>query len=110
MDKLKTKIDHLLWAFMWLLPVLAFFVQYYRAGAELTLLQYVDTHYAFDFIKNILDTVWETAFSCELKISGYLSYLVVVEIAHCLFDVIVFIPRFAHELIDRGTHLCRKEK
>lgn len=108
--KTKEKIDLYLWAFMWLLPVLAYFIQFYRSGTAVNLLAFIDENFTFDFIKNLLNNIWQHAFDSNLKIAGYLSYLVVVEIAHCLFDVVVFIPRFAHEVIDKGVHLCRKEK
>lgn len=110
MFKSKEKIDNALWALIWLLPFLAYAIQYYRSGTDITMLNYVNSNYTFTWIKNILDQIWNTAFGCDLKLSGYLSYLVMVEIGHCLFDVMIFIPRFAHELIEKGTTLCKNGK
>lgn len=103
--KTKEKIDLYLWALMWLLPILAFFIQYYRSGTEINLLAFIDDTFAFQYIKDILNNIWQKAFSSDLKIAGYLSYITVVEIAHCLFDVIVFIPRFAHEVLEKATNI-----
>ena len=107
--KLKQKIDLLFWAFMWILPVFIFFVTYYRSGLEVDFIHFIDMNFAFPFIHDILDNVWNTAFGSTFSCSGYLSYLVAVEIAHCLFDVVVFIPRFAHSLIERSESLCQRK-
>ena len=100
---MKQKIDHILWALIWMLPIIGYFIQYISAGADIRLLSYIDTEFSFDYVKNILDGIWVKVFSCDLKISGLLSYLVVVEVAHCLFDALVFIPRFAHNVIEKGV-------
>lgn len=107
--KLKEKIDHFLWAFMWLLPFLAFLVSWWRIGSAPPILQFIDEQFAFSFISDIFNDVWQAAFSTSLPIAGYLSYLVCVEIAHCLFDVVVFIPRFAHSLVERSESLCQRK-
>ena len=96
------KIDRLLWALIWLIPFIAYVVTYWRTGEAIPVFTYIDNHYTFDFVKNITDNIWQQAFDCSLVISGYISYLVAIEIAHCLFDAIVFIPRFAHNIIERS--------
>lgn len=106
--KLKEKIDQFLWAFMWLLPFLAFVVSWWRVGSAPAVLTFIDGQFAFPFIQDILNNVWNTAFGSSLSIAGYLSYLVCVEIAHCLFDIVVFIPRFAHSVVERSVMLCQK--
>lgn len=100
MRGLKTKIDYFLWAFMWMLPALAFFVSWYRIGAAPSMLSFVDEQFSFSFVKEIINSVWNKAFGADLALAGYISYLVCVEVVHCLFDVIVFIPRIAHSFID----------
>ncbi len=107
--KLKQKIDLILWAFVWVLPVFAFFVSYYRIGSAPQLLTFIDEQFAFPFVRDIINNVWTAAFGAALPLAGFLSYLVGVEIAHCLFDVVVFIPRFAHSLIERSEDLCRRK-
>ena len=101
MRGLKIKIDHYLWAFMWVLPVLAFFVSWYRIGDAPSMLTFVDEQFSFPFVRDIINEVWSKAFSAELALAGYVSYLVCVEVVHCLFDALVFIPRIAHSFIDK---------
>lgn len=100
MDK-KLNLDRILWGILWLAPLIGYLVAFWRIGSAPPVFEYIDEHFAFSFVKDIFDNVWQTAFESKLVISGYLSYLVVVEVAHCLFDVIVFIPRFAHALVEK---------
>ncbi len=110
MEKMKEKIDHLLWAFVWLIPVIGYIVAFWRQGSAPPIFEYISNNFAFEWIKNILDTVIETAFNTNFSITGYISYLVGVEIIHVMFDIIVFIPRFAHWVIEWATTLGRCEK
>ena len=110
MAKFKAKIDLVLWALIWVLPVFAFFVSWYRIGSAPELLAFIDEQFAFGFVRDIINNVWSLAFGSTLPLAGYLSYLIAVEVAHCLFDAVVFIPRFAHAIIERGERLCSREK
>lgn len=101
MAKLKGKIDLLLWAGIWLLPFFAFFVSWFRVGSAPALLMFVNEQFAFPFVQDIINDVWELVFGSELQLAGYISYLVCVEVIHCFFDAIVFIPRLAHAFIDK---------
>ncbi len=108
MEKLKYKIDHLLWAFVWLIPIIGYLIAFWRTGTDVIIFTYINNNFSFTWIKNILDTVITTAFNTEFAITGYISYLVGVEIIHVMFDIIVFIPRFAHDMIDWGCNLGRE--
>ena len=111
MKNLKSKIDAYLWAFMWVLPVFVFFVSYYRSGgAPEFFLWFEREGMVFPFVKDVLDNVWQMAFGDYLFLSGYISYLVCIEVVHCLFDAIVFIPRIAHSFIDRAVGYAGGEK
>jgi hypothetical protein len=109
MAKLKLKIDHFLWAFIWMLPVFAFFVSWYRIGSAPEILTFIDEQFAFPWVRDLINDVWQTAFGAELQLAGFLSYLIAVEVAHCLFDAVVFIPRFAHSLIEKGEKICSRD-
>ncbi|MBR2312471.1 MAG: hypothetical protein IKA46_04205 [Clostridia bacterium] len=100
---LKQKIDLWLWALIWILPVLGYVVSFWRAGNAVPIFEYINTNFSFELIRNLLDQIWLKAFDSQLVLSGYISYLIVVEVVHCVFDAIVFIPRFAHALIDKFT-------
>ena len=110
MRGLKTKIDHFLWAFMWMLPVLAFFVSWYRIGAAPSMLSFIDEQFSFSFVKDVINNIWNKAFGADLVLAGSISYLVCVEVVHCLFDALVFIPRIAHSFIDRAVGLAGGER
>ena len=100
---LKQKIDLYLWALIWILPVLGYVVSFWRAGNAIPIFEYINANFSFEMIRNVLDQIWLKAFDSQLVLSGYISYLIVVEVVHCVFDAIVFIPRFAHTLIDKFT-------
>lgn len=102
-EKMKDKIDQLLWAMVWILPVLGYVVAYWRTGNAIPLFEYINTNFSFEFIKTLLDNIWLKVFNSQLVLSGYISYLVVVQIAHCMFDAVVFIPRLAHDFIEKFT-------
>lgn len=61
MAKLKLKIDHFLWAFIWMLPVFAFFVSWYRIGEAPAMLAFIDEQFAFPFIRDLINNVWTTS-------------------------------------------------
>ena len=102
-SKTKQKIDYILWALIWLLPVISYVVTYYRIGNAIPMFEYIDTHFSFGYVKTLLDNIWQKVFSSQLVLSGYISYLIVVEIVHCMFDAVVFIPRLAHGIIEKFT-------
>ena len=110
MTKLKSKIDLFLWALICMLPLFAFFVSWYRVGAAPELLTFIDEQFAFSFVRDIINNVWNTAFGSALPLAGFISYLVCVEVVHCLFDAVVFIPRIAHSFIDRFVTFARGDK
>lgn len=103
MRSLKNKIDAFLWAFMWMLPVIAFFVSWYRIGAAPSVISFIDEQFSFSFVKDVINNIWNKAFGADLVLAGYISYLVCVEVVHCMFDALVFIPRVAHSFIDRAV-------
>lgn len=109
MKNLKLKIDSFLWAIIWLLPILAFFISWYRVGSAPQLFTFIDEQFAFGWVQDLINNVWNTAFGENLPLSGFLSYLIGVEVAHCLFDAVVFIPRFAHNLIEKGEKICSRD-
>lgn len=98
---LKTAIDYILWAIIWLLPFISFVVSFWRQEGAVPIFEYIDANFAFSYVKDILDRIWDAAFGSSPVISGYISYLVMVEVVHVMFDAVVFIPRFAHDLIER---------
>ena len=110
MKKLKNKVDVFLWAFMWMLPVLAYFIAWFRIGAAPEILAFIDDQFSFGFVRDIINDVWQLAFEETLPVAGLISYLVGIEVVHCLFDAVVFIPRIAHTFIDRAIDFAGGDK
>ena len=96
------KCDKFFWFIVLLLPVFAYFVTAYRMTGAPDFLTFCEA-YRFEFIANIFESVFTKAEFGSLPVVNYLSYCVGVEIAHCLFDVVVFIPRFCHKIIAKAV-------
>lgn len=105
-QKMKNKIDQLLWALIWLLPVLSYVVTFWRVGDAVPIFTYVNANFSFAFVRELLDAIWLKVFNSALPLSGYISYLVVVEVVHCMFDAVVFVPRLAHAFIEKFTNFA----
>lgn len=95
----KRSLDRILWFIIMLLPIGVWFVLSWRNPSASDFLSYINS-WAFPWVENILDSLFSYFDNYVCPCNGFLSYLVAVEIAHCAFDTIVFIPRFAHWLND----------
>ena len=96
------KCDKIFWVIVLLLPVFTYFVTAYRITGAPDFLTYCEA-YRFDFVANIFESVFTMSNFGALPIANFLSYCVGVELAHVMFDVIVFIPRFSHKLISKAV-------
>ena len=95
------KLDKLFWWIVALLPVFIYVLGHFR-DSNVSMTDFLALVPTFPFIQETLDEVCTLAFGHTFQLNVYLAYLVGVEILHVLFDVIVFIPRFAHKLIDKS--------
>lgn len=101
-NRFARKCDKVFWFIVLLLPLFAYFVTAYDRSIQPTFLEYMAI-YRFGFVADIFESVFIKANFGTLPIVDYLSYCVGVEIAHCLFDVVVFIPRLAHKWISKAV-------
>ena len=114
MAKLNKKLDYWFWFIVGIFPVFLF-LTCYRSGASsindyYTFEQFCEYFgFRFDFIANIITDVCQRVFSGDLPGTNFASYFIGIQIIHCFVDVLVFIPRFAHDLIDRSEHLWKKD-
>lgn len=97
-------IDRVIWMLIWVLPFFAWRFQIEAVATTLPFLEWVDQYYAWSFIKEIFDNVSTVAFGSTFALAGYISYLIEVEIIHVLFDIVVFIPRFTHKLMEKAVN------
>ena len=96
------KCDKFFWTVMLLLPILAYFFGNFHAAESANFLEYVNT-WKFSFIADIIDSVLSTVNFGTFPLVGYLSYCVGVEILHCFYDFLVFIPRLAHKWVGKAV-------
>lgn len=103
MNKFERKLDMVLWAVIWLLPILLYFIMWFRIGSAPDFINFVNSSWRFDFVADILDNVWSLCFNgSAMPLSGYISYIASVEVVHAFLDAVIFIPRLAHRLIEKG--------
>lgn len=103
-SRLQDKLDRALWFVLAVLPLIVFYVLNYRQGANTDFITFVSSFSPFPFITDVLNSVTSAAFGVEFALNAYFGYLAGVEIMHVLFDVIVFIPRFAHKILSKAVN------
>ena len=96
------KLDRLLWFLMAIIPFIVYFWE--LCFEYVAFYDFMTEFGAFPFITDIINEVTQSAFDTQFMITPYLGYLVGVEIMHVLFDVIVFIPRFAHKILSKAIN------
>ena len=103
-ERLSRKLDAVLWFLLALLPVIVYFVMYYRTGNAVPFSDYINDIWRFDFIANIFESVFSSTgiFGSSFVIAPYISYLVSLEIMRVFFYAIVFVPRFAYHFLTKG--------
>ena len=111
--KLNNKLDAIFWWLIWLLPLIGAFVCLW-CGNDNSIADFTTfiQGFSFTFILDIISSMESMlSFSLPAILTAYASYIVSVEIVHVFVDVMVFIPRFAHKLVDLDTYTCeRREK
>lgn len=104
--RLSDRLDIYFWWFIWLLPligaVIVFFMGDVNSFADFA--EFI-SHFDFDFIYDVL-TDLESLTSLEYPaiLKSYASYVVSVEIMHVFVDVMVFVPRFCHHLVQPNMY------
>lgn len=102
-NRFSRKIDKIFWFIVALLPIIIYFVTAYRNPSAPDFFTFCIS-WRFDYVSRIFESVFATSFGgAEIGILMYLSYVVCVEIAHCMFDILVFIPRLAHKFISKAV-------
>ena len=111
-------LDRVIWAFIALLPVLAFLLvplgySINGSGTSLTLPLFADVLGQFvindsNFVYTCLDDMFGANgviafFELNSPILLYFSYFIIVEIMHLFVDFILFIPKLAHKWLDKLT-------
>lgn len=99
--KFEKKLDSLFWWLIALLPILVYFISVFHVGAELSQFNsYVDL-FTFDYVADIFNRIFTENLAFPSILVNYLSYFISVEIIHIFVDVVVFLPRWFHGLLER---------
>ena len=102
--RFERKLDALFWMLVSLLPLVVYIVNVYNGGT-IDFFTFVNENFTFAFISQIFEDVFLTAFESVFPLTSLLSYWVSVELIHCLFDVVVFLPRFARKAVGKVVEL-----
>lgn len=104
--RLSDRLDIYFWWFVWLLPLIGSIICFFMGTAT----TYADfaafiAEFRFDFIAGILaDLENVVSFTFPAILKEYASYVVSVEIIHVFVDVMVFVPRFCHHLVQPNMY------
>lgn len=98
--RIQVTLDSWLWFIIALLPFAVFAVLNFK-NSSANFFQFIDGFQPFPFVKDILDSVTQTAFGGTFALNGFCAYMVSVELIHLLFDFIVFIPRLCHKFMEK---------
>lgn len=92
--------DFSFWLVVMALPILYYlFASIGGISPDLSFIQYIDEFAPWNYVKSIIDDCLILVFNNTLPLTGYISYLVAVQVVHLFFDVLVLIPRLAHNLM-----------
>lgn len=110
---LRQKLDLVFWWIIYLLPVIFYLVEIWRTGSMLSFMDFFkQAGWMNNNVTSTINKVWaQVGFFHygQFVLNYYISYLIGVEVCHCFYDVLVFIPRFCHRIIDRSEKLCGKD-
>lgn len=111
MKNLIKKLDTWLWFILKILPLITYVGYIWSSHTMENFYTFTcETGFIYQEIFMHLDWILNQNLNCGSSIIMYVCYLVSVEILHCFFDVLVFIPRFAHECIDWATNFGKGGK
>lgn len=94
--RFKKKLDSLVWAIISFLPLFIYLIMTINNGVDISFSDYIAS-FSFGFIYDIITSI--EVFTFNLDLVALISYMASVEIIHVFYDFIVFLPRFAHNLM-----------
>lgn len=97
--RFEKKADVIFWLLVTFLPIILYIVNAF-SGISNDFFAFVGENFTFDFVANVFNDLFMTAFNSTSPVVNLLSYFVSVEILHILYDVIVFLPRFARKAFE----------
>lgn len=100
-------MDTLFWWLMWVIPIVGGLIVL-GCGSSHDYASFIAflNNFSFTFVADILSGMFGIV-SMQLPafLLAFMSYVVSVELCHVLVDVLVFIPRFCHKLVQLETYV-----
>lgn len=112
MKKIVHVLDNLMWYIIYTLPILLWLIQS-RFAIDVDISSIMSTFSIVDnFIMSSLQSVFGTdgvlpLFDNSSFIFAYMTYFISVMIIHLAVDVLLFIVRWSHDMIDGFYNKCR---
>lgn len=99
-------MDILFWWIMWVVPLVGALIVLGTGTHDYASFIGFFNNFTFPFIADILVGMFGVA-SLQIPefLVAFMSYVVSVELCHLLVDVLIFIPRFAHKLVQLDTYV-----
>ena len=101
---LSRSLDKWLWFIIRILPILCFFVSFFSVGTDISFVSFVNT-WSFTPVAELIDSLFLTYLSSACPISGFISYLILVDIIRIVYYVVSFMPLLASNFVDKMSRL-----
>lgn len=99
-SRLGHKLDHWFWFIVLISPFLCYLAAIFNGVITVTFPQFMASNWwVSPTLVDTFEPIFTTLFGVS-NIGSVFGWVVTVEILHCFVDVIAFIPRFCHQLID----------
>ena len=115
MRKIKCIADTIFWYSLYSLPIILLILSYFR-GTDYSLsaifsnvgLDIISTNPIYDVLVQMFYTDGFLPVFSNTVIIEYFSYFIMLVIIHVFVDVLLYIPRFCHKLIEKGDYSNEK--
>lgn len=102
--KIEKKLDCLFWFLITLLPLIGYFIAYFRTGTAVPIAEYVAL-FRFDFVADLMLQIFSFGGeSINVILVDFASWLVLIELVHILVDAILFIFRVVRSWLEGGIY------
>ena len=106
MKKFSRKLDVLFWLVVALIPVITFVVMGWNNGGSVSFATVAST-FRYTYIADIFNSIFKDNLLLPTPLVDMASYVIACEIIRVFVDVMIFIPRFARELL--GGYYGKKD-
>ena len=109
MRKIKKMSDTIFWYSLYMLPIILLIINWACAGSisfagvfDSVGLNIVSNNIVFTALVDVFGSAGVFPIFQNTIIFEYLAYFIMLVIIHIMVDILLFIPRFCHKLLDKG--------